>query len=117
MPKFNFGSEQERKTSNERDTIAYWYAVGESIREIARSLGRSSSSISNEIRRNKIGGRYHSIRAQQAAEARKHNSHMKYVLKTQPNAAILCSLRYQKRSLSKLNPEAVCYLYQKRPRF
>lgn len=71
-------------TSHERDKIAYWYAVGERIREIARRLGRSPSSISDEIRRNKIGGRYHSIRAHQASEARKHNSHKKYVLKTRP---------------------------------
>src|SRR5512134_557258 len=71
-------------TSHERDKIAYWYAVGERIREIARRLGRSPSSISDEIRRNKMGGRYHSIRAHQASEARKHNSHKKYVLKTRP---------------------------------
>ena len=71
-------------TSHERDKIAYGYAVGERIREIARRLGRSPSSISDEIRRNKIGGRYHSIRAHQASEARKHNSHKKYVLKTRP---------------------------------
>src|SRR5512134_1545783 len=71
-------------TSHERDKIAYWYAVGERIREIARRLGRSPSSISDEIRRNKIGGRYHSIRAQQASEARKHNCHKKYVLNTRP---------------------------------
>jgi transposase len=71
-------------TSHERDKIAYWYAVGERIREIARRLGRSPSSISDEISRNKIGGRYHSIRAHQASEARKHNSHKKYVLKTRP---------------------------------
>src|SRR5512132_3007715 len=71
-------------TSHERDKIAYWYAVGERIREIARRLGRSPSSISDEIKRNKIGGRYHSIRAHQASQARKHNSHKKYVLKTRP---------------------------------
>jgi IS30 family transposase len=67
-------------------------------------LGRSPSGISDEIKRNKIGGRYHSIRASsmsdcmpspgtggfgrgpahQASEARKHNSHKKYVLKTRP---------------------------------
>jgi Helix-turn-helix domain len=71
-------------TSHERDKIAYWYAVGERIREIARRLGGSHSSISDEIKRNKIGGRYHSIGAHQASEARKHNSHKKYVLKTRP---------------------------------
>src|SRR5512144_2398861 len=74
----------QKLTSHERDKIAYWYAVGERIREIARRLGRSPSSISDEIKRNKMGGRYHSIRAHQASDARKHNSHKKYVLKTRP---------------------------------
>ena len=67
-PKFNFGSETGEKavseekvmrahrklTSDERDKIAYWYAVGEGIREIARRLRRSPSSISDEIKRNKM---------------------------------------------------------------
>src|SRR5512133_1403918 len=59
-----------KRTSYERDKIAYWYAVGERIREVARRLGRSPSSISDEIKRNMKGGRYHSIRAPQASEAR-----------------------------------------------
>ena len=71
-------------TSHERDKMAYWYAVGESLRKIARKLGRSPSSISEEIKRNKVDGRYHSIRAHQAAEARRRNSHKKYVLKARP---------------------------------
>src|SRR5512147_2147382 len=71
-------------TSQERDKIAYWYAVGESLREMARRLGRSPSSISEEIKRNKVDGRHHSIRAHQASEARRQNSHKKYVLKTCP---------------------------------
>src|SRR5512147_2971494 len=62
-------------TSQERDKIAYGYAVGESLREMARRLGRSPSSIFEEIKRNTVDGRYHSIRAHQASEARRQNSH------------------------------------------
>src|SRR5512147_2484634 len=69
-------------TSQERDKIAYGYAVGESLREMARRLGRSPSSIFEEIKRNTVNGRYHSIRAHQASEARRQNSHKKYRLKT-----------------------------------
>src|SRR5512147_2469657 len=69
-------------TSQERDKIAYGYAVGESLREMARRLGRSPSSIFEEIKRNTVDGRYHSIRAHQASEARRQNSHKKYRLKT-----------------------------------
>jgi len=74
----------QKLTSQERDKIAYWHAIGESIREIARKLGRSPSSISEEIKRNKVEGIYHSIRAHKASEARKRNCHKKYLLNTRP---------------------------------
>jgi len=69
-------------SSQERDKIAYWHAIGESVREIARRLKRSPSSISDELKRNKVEGIYHSIHAQKATEGRKRNSHKKYLLKT-----------------------------------
>jgi IS30 family transposase len=69
-------------TSQERDKIAYWHAIGESIREIARWLARSPASISDELKRNTVTGMYHSIHAQKATEARKRNSHKKYLLNT-----------------------------------
>src|SRR5690348_16409901 len=37
---------------SERDEIAIWWAQGLSMREIARRLGRSPSTISRELRRN-----------------------------------------------------------------
>ena len=74
--------------SAERDKIAYWHAIGEPIREIARRLGRSPSSISDEIKRNRIEGIYYSIHAHKASEARKRHSHKKYLLK---NNTILTS--------------------------
>jgi transposase, IS30 family len=71
--------------SQERDKIAYWHAIGESIREIARRLKRSPSSICSELKRNKVDGIYHSIHAHKATEARKIHSHKKYLLKTRPS--------------------------------
>lgn len=42
----------QKLTSLERDKIANWYAIGESIREIARKLERSLSSIWQFLRQN-----------------------------------------------------------------
>ena len=67
-------------TALERDQIAWWLACGITIREMARRLGQSPSSISEELKRNKVAGVYGSIKAHQAAQARKRNSHQKYLL-------------------------------------
>jgi IS30 family transposase len=71
-------------TASERDQIAWWLACGITIREMARRLGRSPSSISEELKRNKVDGVYGSIKAHQAAEARKRHSHQKYLLRRCP---------------------------------
>lgn len=76
---FNFGSEQyilysirrdmikhQKLASRGRDKIAYWFVIGESIREIAGKLGRSHSSISDELKRNRVDSIYHSIQAHKA---------------------------------------------------
>ena len=68
-------------TASERDQIAWWLASGITIREMARRLGRSPSSISQELRRSQVDGVYGSIKAHQAAAARKRNSHQKYLLR------------------------------------
>ena len=68
-------------TALERDQIAWWLAGGITIREMARRLGRSPSSIAEELKRNQVDGVYGSIKAHQAAEARKRNSHQKYLLR------------------------------------
>ncbi len=47
---------------------------------MARRLGRSPSSISEELKRNRVDGVYGSIKAHQAAQARKRHSHQKYLL-------------------------------------
>jgi transposase, IS30 family len=71
-------------TALERDQIAWWLASGITIREMARRLGRSPSSISEELKRNQADGVYGSIKAHQAAEARKRHSHPKYLLRHRP---------------------------------
>jgi IS30 family transposase len=71
-------------TALEPDQIAWWLASGIPIREMARRLGRSPSSISEELRRNKVDGLYGSIKAHQAAEARKRHSHQKYLPRHRP---------------------------------
>jgi IS30 family transposase len=70
--------------SQERDKIAYWHAIGESMREIARRLDRSPSSICSELKRNKVAGIYHSIHAHKATEARKLQSHKKIFTQNPP---------------------------------
>ncbi len=51
-------------TAQERDKIAIFLAKGSGIRDIAKILGRSPSSISDEIKRNSYKGNYSSIKAQ-----------------------------------------------------
>src|SRR5918992_2012737 len=71
-------------TAPERDQIAWWLAGGITLREMARRLSRSPSSISAELKRNKVDGVSGSIKAHQAAAARKHYSHQKYLLRHRP---------------------------------
>ena len=51
---------------------------------MARRLSRSPSNISEELKRNRVDGVYGSIKAHQAAEVRKRNSHQKYLLRHRP---------------------------------
>jgi transposase, IS30 family len=71
-------------TAPERDQIAWWLAGRVTLREMARRLGRSPSSIAEELKRNQVDGVYGSIKAHQAATARKRNSHQKYLLRHRP---------------------------------
>lgn len=54
----------------ERDKIALLLASKTSLREIAKHLGRSVSSISEEVKRNSLNGEYTSIAAQRLSERR-----------------------------------------------
>lgn len=69
-------SHHKKLTARERDLIALWKGGGVSLREIARRLGRSHSTIVEEIKRNSFtdsqGNRYYvAIHAQVKANKRK----------------------------------------------
>jgi IS30 family transposase len=51
----------------EREEISRGVVTGQSIRSIAAALGRASSTVSRELRRNEGSGGYRAIRADQAA--------------------------------------------------
>lgn len=57
-------------SSLERDQIAVGLAAGLSMRKLAAKLGRSVSSISDEIKRNSVEGMYQAIKAQELSEKR-----------------------------------------------
>ncbi|MFI6850678.1 IS30 family transposase, partial [Kitasatospora sp. NPDC050467] len=54
-------------TLHERESISRGLARGDSIREIARTLGRAPSTVSREITRNKGGARYRAVDAEDRA--------------------------------------------------
>jgi IS30 family transposase len=58
----------------ERDQIAVWLASGASKRLISRKLGRSLSSILDEIKRNSIDGEYQAIKADELSQKRNRKS-------------------------------------------
>lgn len=71
----------KKLTPDERDKIALWRAQKAGIREIARKLGRSSSSIHDELKRNRFGKYYVAITAQAKAEKRKSTAGRRQPLK------------------------------------
>ena len=70
-------------TASERDRIAIWRARKIPIREIARRLDRSTSTISDELKRNCVKGEYQSIAAQIISRGRLHHSRRRNSLKNQ----------------------------------
>jgi len=56
---------------SERDKIAVWFGSGLSVREIAKRLDRSPSTICRELERNRWGDGYESIKAQRISSRRK----------------------------------------------
>lgn len=69
-------------TAQERDLIAVLRGGGISLREIAQRLGRSHSTIVEEIQRNSFQGKYYvAIHAQARAEERKLKARRRHPLK------------------------------------
>ncbi len=64
-------------TDKERDLIALWLAEGVRKIEIAKRLGRSHTSISDEIKRNGFKGHYVAIHAQVVSQQRKSRANRK----------------------------------------
>ena len=54
-------------TLSEREEISRWLSMRRSLRSIARHLGRSASTVSREVSRNKGTDRYRAARSDQAA--------------------------------------------------
>jgi len=74
-------TDKRRITAVERDQIAVLRATGCGVRVIARALGRSPSSISEELKRNSFGEYYVAIHAQAKATRRKHEAGKRQPLK------------------------------------
>lgn len=68
-------------TFQERQLIDLWLNNGQSIRNIAKQLCRSPSSISDEVQRNGDRSGYHAINAQTKSETRISKSRSKNALK------------------------------------
>jgi IS30 family transposase len=69
-------------TTQDRDNLARWQAQGISMREMARRLGRSVSTISDEFKKGgRVGGEYVAIRAQHLSEQRRARSYQRRPLK------------------------------------
>lgn len=69
-------------TTQDRDNLARWQAQGIPMREMARRLGRSVSTISDEFKKGgKVGGEYVAIRAQHLSEQRRARSYQRRPLK------------------------------------
>lgn len=79
-------------TPEERDKIAFLLASKTSLRTIAKELGRSVSSISEEVKRNSRNGKYTAITAQELSEERNTASRRNNPLK---------------------NPRVYAYVYEK----
>lgn len=74
----------------ERDQIAILLASGASKRLIARKLGRSMSSIIDEVNRNSIDDKYQAIRAQELSQKRNNKSRKTNPLKNSKIFSYVC---------------------------
>lgn len=75
------GNHHTKLSAQERDMIAVWIGGGIKLREIARRLNRSVSTISDEAKRNDYQGYYVAIHAQSAADERKAQARKRHPLK------------------------------------
>lgn len=77
-------------TPEERDEIASLLASKTSLRSIAKQLGRSVSSISEEVKRNSLNGKYAALLAQELSEQRNTASRSSNPLKSPVIYSYVC---------------------------
>lgn len=75
------GTSHHKLSAAERDEIGYRRARGQGLRTIARKLGRSVSTISEELKRNRFQSRYLAVHAQAVATGRKQAAGRRPLLK------------------------------------
>lgn len=75
------GKKHSKLTALEREQIAIWLSQKISRREIARKLGRSDSTIRDEIKRNRFGSYYVAVHAQAKSEQRVVQARARHPLK------------------------------------
>ncbi|MEK6904152.1 MAG: IS30 family transposase, partial [Nanoarchaeota archaeon] len=81
------GNHHIKLTAQERDMIAVWIGGRVKLREIARRLGRSVSTISDEVKRNNYQGNYVAIHAQSVTDERKIKARKRHPLKDEATYA------------------------------
>lgn len=97
-------------TAYERDLIAIWKGKGVSLREIARGLKRSHSTIIEEIKRNSFNGKYYvAIHAHAKAVKRGKQARQRHPLKDE--ATYACVLKQLRSGWS---PEVIAGRLKKR---
>ena len=75
------GKKHNKLTAEERENLVIWLHQGKSKREIARRLGRSDSTVRDELKRNSLGIQYIAVYAQRKAEKRVVRSRVRHPLK------------------------------------
>lgn len=75
------GKKHSKLTALEREQIAIWLNQKVSKREIARKLGRSDSTIRDELKRNHFGQHYVAVHAQAKTEKRVKKARRRHPLK------------------------------------
>ena len=83
-----------RLTLEEREDIAHWLAAGHSVRQIALRVGRSPSTVSRELRRNRSPSprRYRPFSAQIQATARARRNRPRRLAPGTPVRGLVCEL-------------------------
>jgi IS30 family transposase len=75
------GKKHSKLTAIERENIAIWLSQEISMREIARRLERSDSTIRNELKRNSFGEHYVAVHAQAKSKQRVDKARKRHPLK------------------------------------